>query len=299
MNTKLFSPLRTGLLLLAMASAIGSQAAVSVYGVASSSGEFVTVRAYATITTTPVVSFSLRMFYNRNLLYVASASKNEVIWHLSDGSRNLPYMDPDSSRPGEILIVGARMEPGDPMGGVLGNGVLLGTAVFGRLDRDTPKFEVTIGRTGDYASFVTTTGVTLESLPGEVIFGGVSPTREDQDLDGLRDVWEIEHFNDIRLAFYSDDPDRDGVNNQGEEALGSDPNDRQSNLRMEIVRQGPTLRLQWTSFADRAYVIEYSDDFDRFVVLEAGIKATPPVNAYVLRPPMEGRGRFYRIRLQQ
>lgn len=279
--------------------AIASQAAVSVYGVASSSGEFVTARAYANITGTPVVSFSVKVFYDRNILSVVSTTKNEATWHLADGTRRISYMNPNTSTPGEVLIVGARLDSPDPLGGVLGNNILLGTVVFGRLHQQTPKFELAIGRAGDYASFVTTTGVTLESLPGEVIFSGISPTLEDQDLDGLQDLWEIEYFTDIRLAFYSDDPDRDGASNQQEEALGSDPNDRNSNLRLQISRQDESLHLDWMSFTDRTYTIEESKDLENFMPLVTGIKATPPLNSYKLNLTGHERMKFYRILLQQ
>jgi len=299
MKTKLIQSLGGLMLLMILSSTMPLRAAVSVYGIASSSGEFVTARAYAIITTTPIVSFSTRVFYDPEILYVASASRNDAVWRLFDGFRTVDYMEPDTSTPGQVLMVGAHLEAGDPQGGVLGNGVLLGTVVFGRHRPKTPEFSLKIGRTGAYASFVTTSGVTLEALPGEVVFSGVAPIREDQDLDGLQDLWEIEHFRDIRAAFYSDDPDRDGANNLAEEALGSDPNDSRSNLSLTLVRREEMLRLEWNSFEKRTYAVESSEDLLNFKRLATGLRATPPVNVYEFRMPAGSKATFYRILLEQ
>ncbi|HSH17298.1 MAG TPA: hypothetical protein VLD18_14750, partial [Verrucomicrobiae bacterium] len=70
MKTKLIQTLGGLVLVTGLTWAADAPAAVDVYGVASSSGEFVTARAYANITTTPIVSFSLKVFYDPNLLYV-------------------------------------------------------------------------------------------------------------------------------------------------------------------------------------------------------------------------------------
>ncbi len=285
-------------LLLGLTAAQPLWATVGVYGVASSSGEFVTVQVYADIATVPIVSYSARVYYDPGILHVVNATRNDSVWRLFDGLRAVPYVEPDASTPGQVLMVGARLEAGDPLGGVVGNGVLLGTIVFGRHRSTTPGFSLTIGRTGDYASFVTTGGIRLEALPGEVVFSNVKPTRDDEDLDGLRDRWEIEHFKDIRLAYYSDDPDGDGANNLAEEALGSDPNDRNSNLRLTLSRRGQDLRLQWTSFESRTYAVESTEDLRNFKTLAAGLRATPPLNTLDLKMPPGSRATFYRIRLE-
>jgi hypothetical protein len=298
MKSKSLSTLGGLALVTGLTLAANANAAVTIYGVASSSGPFITVQAYADITDPPIVSYSLKMFYDSKLLEVASASRNDEVWFLGDGTRRVPYLEPDVSRPGEVLFLGAKMDSSQPLEGVTGSAILLGTTVFSRLSSETPTFEVSLGRQGAYASFVTSTGTTLDAVPGAVKWSRVSPTREDQDLDGLSDLWEIEHFKDLRAAFYSDDPDRDGVNNQGEEALGSDPNDAQSNLRLNIVRQSDAVLLHWTSFPDRFYAIEMGDDLGRFRPFETGIKATPPQNDYKLKLPQGAGATFYRVRLE-
>ncbi len=285
-------------LLLSLTAAQPLGATVGVYGVASSSGEFVTVQVYADIATVPIVSYSARVYYDPGILRVLNATRNNSVWRLFDGVRSVSYIEPDASTSGQVLMVGARLEAHDPLGGVEGDGVLLGTIVFARLRPTTPAFNLTLGRTGVYANFVTATGVRLEALPGEVIFNSVRPTRDDEDLDGLTDRWEVEHFKDIRLAFYSDDPDRDGANNLAEEAMGSDPNDRNSNLKLTLLRRGEELRLQWTSFETRTYAVESAEDLRMFKTVAAGLRATPPLNTLDLRMPPGSRATFYRIRLE-
>lgn len=283
-------------LLAAWFNASSAHAAVRVYGSASSSGELITTRIYADISTTPIVSCSFKVFYDARVLKVVQAARNDAVWSLFDGTRPVAYQEPDASRPDEVWFVGGRLDARNPLAGVLGAGVLLGTVDFSRLDSRTPDFNVTIGRPGDYANFVTTHGLSLEALPGEVTFAGVAPTPNDLDLDALEDKWEDKFFGDPKLAFYSDDDDKDGINNLGEQALGSDPTDGESNLGMTILREPKSVLLNWTSFADRRYTIEISDDLRRFQVLKAGVEATPPVNTF--EAPTEDRQAFFRIVLE-
>jgi hypothetical protein len=296
MKTKLERIWQGMALLAACCGVSGAQAAVSVYGIASSSGELITTRIYDNIATTPIVSYSFKVFYDARLLRVAQATRNDAVWSLFDGVRPVAYQPPDASHRGEVWFVGGKLDARNPGAGVLGSSVLLGTVVFSRLESRTPDFNVTIGRPGEYANFVTSHGVSLDALPGEVTFASVTPTREDRDLDGLSDEWEVKFFEDPKFAFYSDDGDRDGINNLGEQALGSDPTDEKSNLHMEVLRQPRGVILQWTSFADRTYTIEGSDDLEKFRAVKSGIKATPPANTFDL--PSEDSQAFYRILLE-
>jgi hypothetical protein len=296
MKTTLYRALCGGWLLAALVGAPAADAAVRVYGVASSSGERITAQIYADISVTPIVSHSFKVFYDARLLQVVQATRNDAVWFLFDGVRPVAYGAPDASQPGEVLFVGGKLDARDPTGGVLGSGVLMGTVVFSRLDSRTPAFSVTIGRPGDFANFVTRHGIRLDVLPGEVVFGGVTPTRTDSDLDGLEDRWEVNYFSDIRLAYYSDDSDRDGINNLGEQALGSDPTDGKSNLQLTILPAPKGVLLRWTSFAKRSYTVEGSDDLKRFRAVQGAIEATPPSNTIEL--PAADRRAFYRILLE-
>jgi len=131
------------------------------------------------------------------------------------------------------------------------------------------------------------------------MFGGVQPVEHDKELDGLSDEGEVEFFNDIKLALYSDDPDRDDYNNLSEEGFRTDPTDRGSHLNFDVSL--PDLRvvvLHWFSTQGRVYTIEHSNNLQSFRPLLAGIKATPPRNAMELEMTGKPEVDFYRIRLE-
>lgn len=261
-------------------SASWAQASVKVYGEASSTGPAVRVQVYADISGPAIVSQTFKLAYNPSRLRVASADLNSAIWYFYDGKRLVPQLPPDASTAGQVVFVGGHLDARTARVGVVGNRVLLGSVEFSRRTTDTPQFELAIGRLGVFASFVTTNATVLEAEPGVVTFLAVTPDSADADLDGLADAWEKKYFRDPAAAFYSDDPDRDGANNLSEEAMGSDPTDRRSNLRMSIVEGPEEITLQWTSVAGRTYAIEGGKSLDKLVVLRTGILATPPLNQY-------------------
>jgi len=274
MNTKLQS-----LFLAAAVCAAPSSASVRVYGEASSTGPEINVEIYADIAATAIVSHTFKLFYNATQLRLLGAAHNEAVWYLHDGTRNVAYGGPDSSPAGQILFTGARMDARNPRAGVTGNRVLLGTARFARNGPATPSFDMTIGRAGQFANFVSTDAAILEAQPGEVVMLSVRPNATDQDLDGLGDSWEERFFGGTRV-FYSDDADGDGVNNLGEQAMGSDPTDRRSYLRLDISEGRELIVLQWPSAEDRNYTIEGAKQLGRFEPLKEGIRATPPLNTF-------------------
>ena len=274
MNTKL-----QALLLAASVCAAPASAAVRVYGEASSTGPEISVEIYADITGTPIVSHSFKLFYNATQLRLLGAAHNEAVWYMHDGLRSVAYGGPDSSPAGEILFTGARLDARNPRAGVSGNRVLLGTARFARNSPATPTFDMTIGRTGQFANFVNTDAGIVEAQPGQVVMLSIKPGSADQDLDGLSDSWEERFFGGTR-AFYSDDSDGDGANNLGEQAAGSDPTDRRSVLRLDISEGRERIRLEWPSADDRSYAIEGAKELGRFEALEKGLLATPPLNTF-------------------
>lgn len=275
-----------------------ANAAVSVYGVASSTGEYITTEVYADISDQPIVSHSFKVFYNPNLLRVVSAYHNEEVWYLSDGTKKIPYGAPEVGENGEVLFVGGRMDAREPLAGVEGRRVLLGTVVFSRHDRQTPKFSASIGRPGQFASFVTTKGKVLEAEQGVVSFGEILATQNDQDLDGLEDAWEIKYFKDLEGAYYADDSDQDGVDDGDEASLGSDPTDPNSNLRLVIARGTGGVTLAWDSFEGRVYTLEAAETPGDFRPLATGLAATPPLNIYELELSPNQGAMFYRVMLE-
>ncbi len=273
MNTKL------QLLLLAAALIVPrAQAAVRVYGEAASSGPEVSVKVYADISDTAIVSHTFKLFFNPADLQLIEASHNLDAWYLHNGAATVPYAGPDASDPTEILFAGMRMDARNPRAGVTGNRILLGRARFLRSNPNTPTFDLNFGHGGNFANFVNTNAQTLEVIPDGVRFLSVKANPADEDLDGLSDRWENEFFGGTRGVFYSDDKDGDGVNNAGEQAMGSDPTDSNSLLRLSITEGRGRVVIEWPSAEDRIYTIEGAKRLSDFGLLKEGIKATPPMN---------------------
>lgn len=274
MNTKL------QLLLLAAGLLVSrAQAAVRVYGEASSTGPEISVNVYADISGTEIVSHTCKLFYNPADLQLVEATHNLNVWFLHSGSALVPYPGPDVSQPGELLFKGAHMDGRNPRAGVSGNHVLLGSARFVRSNPNTPSFDLSLGEGGHFANFVDINANTLEVVPDAVRFMSVKPNPADEDLDGLGDSWEKQYFGDTSGIFYSDDKDGDGVNNAGEQAMGSDPTDASSLLRLTITEGRGRVRIEWPSAENRLYTIEGAKRLSNFAVLKKEIKATPPLNS--------------------
>jgi hypothetical protein len=272
-----------------------AQATVVVYGEASSTGELVSVRLLADITSTPLLSFSLRLLYDSAALAVNEATKNESVWYLSDGKTRYPYLDPDLSIPGQILIIGGRMDGLDQIRGIIGKQVLLGSAVFRRLNSTTPRFKLNLGRASPFANFASPEGKALELISGEVTLGEISPNLEDMDLDGLNDRWEQRYFGEIGFAFYSDDPDHDGATNLQEQALGTDPTVPDAGFRLSVFLKPEGLWIEWPSQSNRVYTIESTSVLPVFAPLVKDLVATPPTNKYLQAIDELHDLRFYRV----
>lgn len=275
MNTKL------QLLLLAAALIVPrAHAAVRVYGEAASTGPEVSVKVYADISDTAIVSHTFKLFYNPADLELIQASHNLDAWYLYNGTAMVPYAEPDASQPAEILFAGIRMDSRNPRAGVTGNRVLLGSARFHRTNPNTPTFDLNFGRGGHFANFVNTSAQTLEVIPDGVRFLSVKPNPADEDLDGLSDRWENQFFGGTRGVFYTDDKDEDGVNNLGEQTAGTDPTDNRSLLRLSITEGRGRVVIEWPSAEDRVYAIEGAKRLSDFGLLKDGIRATPPMNVF-------------------
>ncbi len=272
--------MKTKLQLLLLAAALlvsRAQAAVRVYGEASSTGPEISVKVYADIADTAIVSHTFKLFYNQADLQLIEATHNLDVWYLHNGSATVPYAEPNAGQPGEILFAGARMDGRNPRSGVTGNRVLLASARFARTNPNTPTFDLSFGHSGHFANFVDINANTLEVVPDGVRILSVKPNPADEDLDGLGDQWEKKFFGDLGV-FYSDDKDGDGVNNAGEQAAGTDPTDENSLLRLRITEGRGRVVIEWPSAEDRLYTIEGAKRLSDFGLLKEGIRATPPMN---------------------
>ena len=270
--------------------------AVAVYGEASSDGPTVTVRVFADLTNAPVISFAFRLLYNPQALYVVAAAKNTEGWYFSDGTNRLAYQDPDLSTLGEVLILGGKLDALSPLQGVLGPRILLGTVTFGRWFPNVPQFSLALGHPAPFANFTTTTGSVLDTSQPGIVFQAVTPDPTDTNLNGLADAWERRYFGVLGRFEWNDDPDQDGFNNQQEQALGSDPTDPTSNLRLSISLESSGVQLRWTSFSNHLYQIQSSPDLREFWPFESWIPATPPTNQYLIR--QLDNAAFFRVLLQ-
>lgn len=300
MNLKLFSSLCAATLIAATLSSPRVDAAVVVYGEASSSGPAITVNVFADLTNAPLVSFGVRVLYDPYTLSVSTAAKNTQTWHFSTATGQAPYLDPDTATPGEVLIIGGKLDAASPLQGVSGKRVLLGTVTFGRLTTQTPKFSLALGRAVSYANFVTTTGNLLDSAPDGVLFQGVTPDAKDTDLDGLPDDWEIRYFGSIDKYSWNDDPDGDGFDNLHEYLADTNPNDKTSYLRLSAARYASGgISLHWTGGVEATQYLQrcvtLDGDGGTWTDIYTNPPPTPTVGGYTNLFGTNGV-QFYRIR---
>jgi hypothetical protein len=173
--------MKTQLSLCALAFAVWTQsarpaaAAVDVYGETAASGPMIAVNLYADSPSRSLLSFGVRLLYDTNAVHVLSAAKNTVVWYFSAGGTNLPYIDPDTATPGQVTILGAKLDSLNPLAGVSGQHILLGTVTFGRLSQATPQFTLALGRPVAFNNFVATDGTVLDAASDGVLFGPVTP----------------------------------------------------------------------------------------------------------------------------
>jgi len=180
-------------------------AGVTVYAEGIYSAEKLVLYTYADIDgSVELRSACVKVSYDPSQLNVTSAVKNGDVWSLG----NNPYMDPETSTPGEVIIILGKIDPANPSAGVSGNRVLLGTITFGPPAGSSmlsdPSGSITgigYGRGGAFSNFVDT------NQPANV-------------LDGTASI----SFGSITIIADEDiDSDGDGFSDVDETACGSDP----------------------------------------------------------------------------
>jgi hypothetical protein len=154
------------ILLLCLVSMPGSVlgADVDVYAEGAYTDTDLVLYIYADITP-HILSYGVKVIFETSELTLTSAEKNEDVWFFGDGSTNHPYMEPETATPGEVIIIGGKLDTAAPTAGVTGERVLLGKVIFTRTGSAmpfSPTLSLDFARGGDYENFVQTDGEALD-----------------------------------------------------------------------------------------------------------------------------------------
>ncbi|MDF7799602.1 hypothetical protein P4C99_09000 [Pontiellaceae bacterium B1224] len=120
----------------------------------------------------------------------------------------------------------------------------------------------------------------------------------DQDGDGMADDWELSHFGSSTAQLPGDDWDGDGLCNEEEYWVGTDPTNAASCLVIEgLDVSGTDVAIAWQSAHNAEYTLEYSTNLtvNSWIPLVVDRSATPPQNIYSGNAPV-AEVRYYRVR---
>jgi hypothetical protein len=125
----------------------------------------------------------------------------------------------------------------------------------------------------------------------------------DADGDGLGDVWEQRYFGGLS-ANPAGDPDGDGMSNLREFRAGTNPTDAQSLFELVEISKVPNgLSVRWSSQPGRSYRVRRSPTLlaapADYVVVQAGLAATPPMNQFIDTTVGAGSQFFYLIEVEE
>jgi hypothetical protein len=140
---------------------------VTVYGEAAWTDTDVVVYIYADTEVTipsPLCSFGVMLTYPAGLtLDPAQTGTDTNTWYLGSESYTDVYPGTNS-----VVLIGGKLDTGDPSAGVSGTRVLLGIVRLthsGATMPPSPPLGLTYGRTGGYKNFVCTNGTVLDDPP--------------------------------------------------------------------------------------------------------------------------------------
>ncbi|MCP4117735.1 MAG: hypothetical protein GY737_20520 [Desulfobacteraceae bacterium] len=145
-----------------------SWASVNVYAEGVYTDSDLVVYLYVDVDTDPILSYGVKLAYNHSDLGSPVVEKNSKDWYFGKQASPLPTpnAEPDTSTPGEIIIVGCKLDSEDPQAGVAGNRVLLAKVSFSRLTANAPSAELFLGKSGRYSNFVQVNGNELDETLG-------------------------------------------------------------------------------------------------------------------------------------
>jgi len=126
-------------------------------------------------------------------------------------------------------------------------------------------------------------------------------TVADNDQDGISDEYEVANgFDTNNAADALGDLDLDGSNNRAEFIAGTDPNNNQSYLKVELDAPPGAATVEVSAIANRSYTVQYTDAFGTGQWLKLGDvfpRATNRVE--VITDPNWTTNRFYRVVVPQ
>lgn len=111
----------------------------------------------------------------------------------------------------------------------------------------------------------------------------------DSDGDGIRDSWEMTHFNNLTSANATSDSDGDGFSDLEEFLAGTAPADPLSHLQIVEITSSSTgqVNLKWDAIAGKTYTLLTRTDLHAgtWTPLAIGIPGTAPYCNYTLPLP--------------
>lgn len=196
-----------------------SWASVSVYAEGAYTDSDLVIYLYADVDTDPILSYGVKLTYNPSDLESPVVEKNSQDWYFGEQSSPLPTpnAEPDTSTPGEIIIVGGKLDSAAPQAGVTGDRVLLAKVTFNRIGTtNIPSAALYLGKEGNYANFVQVDGAELD-----VALGGAGKT----DAIGLVNIFERGDANNDSFLNFADMTKIRNMMTNDEHTIWADCND--------------------------------------------------------------------------
>lgn len=122
-------------------------------------------------------------------------------------------------------------------------------------------------------------------------------TSQDVDGDGMPDRWELLNDTDPFVDDADVDADHDGLRNLAEWVAGTDPQDRESSLKIDAIqRGGDSVAIQFTAVANRSYSLLRASSPDATVWLKAADVSAATTNRLCTLDQSAASGStFYRL----
>ena len=221
------------------------------------------------------------------------------------GVRRLPATNAEST----LLTLKVSLRPGAAPGlypiNVQATTLHLAAAGY---DSGGEEIDLLIGRdrvAGAYPVLLAAEGASMHLVPGYVNFGTANP---DVDGDGLPDVWEQEHFENLDIGNAETDTDGDGLKDILEYFMGADPNRAESEfvIRGQLASGEFKMLFPMRTGHGLNFTIDWSSDLVTWSSSDIILTPRPELGTgadwsiYEASVSTEGAGMiFLRLRLRQ